>query len=63
LNKIRLRILNNPAHPQSRFAGQQAGKNSFPPDPLFFLPACSLTLLKILQKATGYKRRIKGINN
>jgi hypothetical protein len=31
LNKIRLRILNNPAQrfrPQSRFAGQQAGKNS-----------------------------------
>ena len=28
------------SHPQSRFAGQQAGKNSFPPGPLFFLLAC-----------------------
>jgi len=27
-------------NPQSRFAGQQAGKNYFPLKPLSFLPAC-----------------------
>jgi len=28
------------SHPRRAFGTEQAGKNSFPPDPFFFLPAC-----------------------
>jgi hypothetical protein len=28
------------SHPCRAFGAEQAGKNSFPPNPLFFLPAC-----------------------
>ncbi len=30
-----------PFPPNPAFGGKQAGKNSFPPHPLFFLPACT----------------------
>ena len=49
----------NASRPQSDFAGQQAGKNSFPPDPLFFLPACLGFALKNFEVSGRRDRNTK----